>query len=386
MALPSSGAISLAQIGNELGLATGTQISLGDKIVRSLEYNTGLLIPPTSGQIAFSDLYGKSYRTGANQSAYSVVSGGYRYEVYTGFSTTYFTAERTIEYIICSGGGGGGNGGGGGGAGGRVETGTLNNIRYFYASAGGGGAGNATAGDGISDLSGSGSKSRIYPYSDGASSVLEGTTQFAYEGGKGMSQNSYDTGAYGSGGAAIRNFTAYLHFGNPLVGGGTGQQYWGGGGAGDVGSGTAGNATTQRGGNGGMGHENNTWVMGTSRMIRFILGGGGGGSGWNTSSGLGGEAGSGTYFSGTADQVTFSPNSGGRRFNASTGTYRFYGDNGQLNADYTGNTINTAGFGGGGGAYGVFQGHGSGNPVGTDGNRGGGNGSRGIVIVRWREY
>lgn len=386
MALPSSGAISLAQIGNELGLATGTQISLNDKNVRALKNNTASSIPPTSGQVDFSSLRGKSYRQGANQSAYSVASDGYRYEIYTGFSATYFTAERTIEYIICSGGGGGGNGGGGGGAGGRVETGTLNNIRYFYASAGGGGAGNATGGDGISDLSSSGSQSRIYPYSDGTFSTIEGTTLFAYEGGKGMSQNSLDTGSYGSGGGAFRNFTAYMHFGNPNTAGGTGQKFWGGGGAGDVGSGTSGNATTQKGGDGGKGHENNTWVMGTSRMIRFILGGGGGGSGWNTSSGMGGSAAYGTYFSGTADQFTNQPASGGRWLASSTNTYKFFGANGYASSDFTGNTIFMSGTGGGGGAYGVFVGHGSGNPVGTDGNRGGGNGGRGIVIVRWREY
>lgn len=382
MALPFEGAISLAQIGNELGLATGTQISLGDKNVRALRENTSYSAPPTTGQIAFSNLYGKSYRYGSSQAAYSVVSGGYRYEVYTGFSMTYFTAERTIEYIICSGGGGGGCGGGGGAGGGRVETGTLNNTRTFIAYVGAGGAGNFSQGDGILNLSLSGSRSSITPYPDGYTS---GTEVFAYAAGAGIGQN-FNGGEIGAGGAAVDNFGAYLHYGNPNTQGGTGVLYYGGGGAGDVGSGTAGNATTQRGGNGGKGHENNTWVMGTSRMIRFILGGGGGGSGWNTSSGLGGEAGSGTYFSGTTDQVTFSPSSGGRRFSSTSNTYKFFGDNGQLNADYTGNTINTAGFGGGGGAYGVFRGHGSGNAVGTDGNRGGGNGSRGIVIVRWREF
>jgi hypothetical protein len=386
MALPSSGAISLGQINNELGLAANTQISLNDKNVRALKNNSSSSPPPLTGQIDFSSLRGKGYRQGANQSAYSVASGGYRYEIYTGFSATYFTAERTIEYIICSGGGGGGNGGGGGGAGGRVETGTLNNIRYFYASAGAGGTANNGRGDGINDLSSSGNQSRIYPYSDGTFSAIEGTTQFAYEGGKGLSQNSFDSGSYGSGGAAVQNFTSYLHFGNPNTGGGRGVTYYGGGGAGDVGDGAAGNATTQRGGNGGKGHENNTWVMGTSRMIRFILGGGGGGSGWNTSAGLGGDAAVGTYFSGTPDQVTFSSASGGRWFSSSSNTYKFFGNNGQLNIDYTGDTINTAGFGGGGGAWAAFMGHGSGNPVGTDGNRGGGNGSRGVVIVRWREY
>ena len=383
MALPISGAISLAQIGNELGLATGTQISLGEKNVRALRANTSYSTPPTSGQIAFSNLYGTSYRTGANQSAYSVVSGGYRYEVYTGSAFIYFTAERTVEYILCSGGGAGGNGGGGGGAGGRVETGTLNNVRSLYSWIGAGGSVNSNAGDGISDLSYSGSQSSLTPYPDGFAS---GTEVFAYQGGHGMCQNTYDTGAYGSGGGAFRNFTAYMHFGNPNTQGGTGQQFWGGGGAGDVGSGTAGNATTQRGGSGGKGHENNTWVMGTSRMIRFILGGGGGGSGWNTSSGLGGDAAVGTYFSETADQMTFSGASGGRWFSSSSNTYKFFGNNGQANADYTGNTVNTAGFGGGGGAWGTFAGHGSGNPFGTDGNRCGGNGSRGIIILRWREY
>jgi len=383
MALPSSGAISLAQIGNELGLPTGTQISLGEKNVRALRANTSYSTPPTSGVIAFSNLYGTSYRTGANQSAYSVVSGGYRYEVYTGFSMVYFTAERTIEYILSSGGGGGGNGGGGGGAGGRVETGTLNNVRTLSLWVGAGGSGNTTGGDGIADLSSSGSKSILTPYPDGFAS---GAEVFAYEGGDGMSQNQYDAGSYGSGGAALRNFTAYMHFGNPNTQGGTGQLYWGGGGAGDVGSGTAGNATTQRGGNGGKGHENNTWVMGTSRMIRFILGGGGGGSGWNASAGLGGDAAVGTYFSGTPDQVTFSSASGGRWFSSSSNTYKFFGNNGSIATDFTGNTVNLAGTGGGGGAYGVFQGHGSGNAVGTDGNRGGGNGGRGIIIVRWREY
>ena len=380
MALPISGAISLAQIGNELGLATGTQISLGEKNVRALRANTSYSTPPTSGQIAFSNLYGTSYRYGANQSAYSVVSGGYRYEVYTGSSMVYFTAERTIEYILSSGGGAGGNGGGGGGAGGRVETGTMGNVRTLSMWVGGGGSGGT--GDGIVNLSSGGSQSSITPYPDGYAS---GTQMWAYQGGHGMSQNQFDTGSYGSGGNAFGG-SAYMHFGNPNTQGARGVTYYGGGGAGDVGNGTSGNATTQKGGDGGKGHENNTWVMGTSRMIRFILGGGGGGSGWNTSSGLGGDAAVGTYFSGTADQMTFSAASGGRWFSSSSNTYKFFGNNGQLNVDYTGNTVNTAGMGGGGGAYGVFQGHGSGNPVGTDGNRCGGNGSRGIIILRWREY
>ena len=56
MALPSTGQISMSQVNTELGLATSTLISLNQSSVRTL---AGI----STGQIAMSDLWGKSSQT-----------------------------------------------------------------------------------------------------------------------------------------------------------------------------------------------------------------------------------------------------------------------------------------------------------------------------------
>lgn len=95
MALQTTGAISASNINNELTKAVNSQLGLNDTNAR------GLAEKPT-GQIAYSDFYGKSRF--APGSAFLTNAGVW--SLYTLPSTS----APTINIIFIGGGGGGGGG------------------------------------------------------------------------------------------------------------------------------------------------------------------------------------------------------------------------------------------------------------------------------------
>jgi hypothetical protein len=135
MSLPLSGSISVSQINTELGISSTTQISLGSANARGLA-------AVASGQIKFSDFYGKQSPSFITASGGSITTDG-NFKIHTFTSTGTFTVTNpgnslgsdAIEVLIVAGGGGGGslnvNYSGGGGAGGVLyygsETSSSNN-------------------------------------------------------------------------------------------------------------------------------------------------------------------------------------------------------------------------------------------------------------------
>jgi len=95
MALPSSGTITLNQIHTEVGGGSGTTASLNDSDLRALAS-----VP--SGQISFSNFYGKRYCTVAEWNAYctsitSTTISGSSYSAITGWiRVTNLAASGTM--------------------------------------------------------------------------------------------------------------------------------------------------------------------------------------------------------------------------------------------------------------------------------------------------
>lgn len=265
MALQSSGAISLADIAAEFGGAAPHAIS---------EYYGAAAGIPSSGQISFSNFYGKSAASPIVATGGTVSTvGSYKYHTFT---TTYgattpntfqITAtasgslSNTVQVLIVAGGGLGGYtysayGGGGGGAGGMVQSsfsasvtsyavwvGAWHNDSYIVPS-----AGTATA-----KYGGRGFNSGSYPTPGGSggggSYLYAGAAGTSGQGNAGGGNTAYATGG-GGGGAGGAGSGSTGGIGAVWV---NGTRYAGGGGGAANGSGGAGGGGSSSGGVGGAG-------------------------------------------------------------------------------------------------------------------------------------
>lgn len=244
----------------------------------------------------------------------------------------------TVDYLVVAGGGGGGcanGGGGGGGAGGYLTNYggiavSLSTSTDYVLTIGGGGNGGATTSNG-------------QPGVVGSNSVFNLITSLGGGYGGGDVSQPGGTGGSGGGGARGSGSSGGSGTSSPQQGysGGTGYGNTGGGGGG---AGNAGaNATSLRGGNGGIGITNAITVAAGSGP--YYAGGGGGGMESPSSAsdaGSGGSGGGGT--GGAAGGVGSAPTTG---------------------------TPNTGGGGGGSGDYN------------TGGNYSGQNGGSGVIILRY---
>ena len=100
MALQSSGAISLSDIG----------AFYGDAAPYSMSEYFGKGGAPGSGAISAANFYGKRQAAGGAITDY----GGYRLHQFNGSGTFTLYASKTITYLIVAGGGAGPGSGGGG--------------------------------------------------------------------------------------------------------------------------------------------------------------------------------------------------------------------------------------------------------------------------------
>jgi hypothetical protein len=227
----------------------------------------------------------------------------------------------------------------------------------------------------ITDIPNNGSESKIITPS--------GNEIKAAGGGRGGTRYSstatvYRNGESGGGGAAYANATSSVGPNNTT--GGAGKANYGGGGAGADGNGGGGGVetgSTLLGGSADNYKMLTNWIFigaGFVRAAGFLLGSGGCGSGYVSATvGLGnynsspiqGDAGrrsrnSAQYFGQDGNHLITQPASGIDWF----GSGEFF--------------YHVAGHGGGGGAFGTANG--------TQGStwRGGGNGSRGCVLLRWK--
>jgi len=363
MALQSSGAISLSQVNQELGYAYNRGISLNDSAVRTL-------FAKLSGGISITDGYSKAQTVTAVAQYTGTDVNGYKYALY-GYTTigsfTVSAGQKSIDYIVVGGGGGGGSAGGGGGGGGQVVSGTasFSGTHNVICGAGGSGINNNP----ITDIPTAGSPSSITPSTGGNQTI---TAQGGGRGGTRYSSTvtTYRNGENGGGGSAYTGATGSV--GPNGTSGGGGVLYYGGGGAGGSGNGGTGAATT-----GGV-HGNPTtfsnWLYGGSVGQTYELGWGGGGSGYNSASAV----------SQGSFGIRGSFGAGGRYDYG--GGWTYYGENGEedIGVPYTGTSTSwvyyeNAGGGGGGGAYSTANGTAGGLTW-----RGGGNGGRGCVLLRWR--
>ena len=354
MAISATGAVSLSTVNTELGYNFNTTISLNDASVRSL-----LGVP--SGQISLGSARGKAVTVTTN----ALVSGGpnvegYYYALFSDSGTfTVSNGRKSIEYIVVGGGGGGGSAGGGGGAGGKIvqNTGFFSGTNTVLVGAGG----SAINANPITDIPNNGSESSI--------TTPSGSKITADGGGRGGTRYSstatvYRNGESGGGGAAYAN--AVSSAGPNGTTGGNGKANYGGSGAGGDLSGAAGVGTVG-------GYARNylfvvNWIYFTQfgNAASFYLSQGGAGSGYvNATTGLGGY------------NTSLVGGDAGRQVE---NTSLYFGTNGNhsITAANTGFVDFTAGNGGGGGAFGTANG--------TRGTtwRGGGNGARGCVLLRWK--
>ena len=290
--------------------------------------------------------------------------GEYRVHRFNDSGTFTLTSLRSgsieVEYLIVAGGGGGGMDMGGGGGGGGVLNGTTILTPTTYTITVGGGGTGAPAG---STGGQPGGHQFTIPATAGSNSSFNGLT--ATGGGfGGSSYRGYTPGITGGnggsgGGASGYNDNAGTFYGGTGIsgqgnrGGNSTAAYYSGGGGG---AGAAGVDSTSRpdGGSGRL-----TGILGKP----FYFGGGGGGGSYSLSTGgyggLGGGGGGalGTAPGGTGGLVWGQYGGGG-----SPGTWANTpgGDGG----------LNTGGGGGGGSHY--------------NANNKGGNGGKGIVIIRYK--
>lgn len=207
MVLQASGTISLSNIQAEFGGVPPTQFS--EYFAGGAYVPSGTSGVPSSGQMSFSQFYGKSsvsktVATGGTVS--TITDGGKTYKLHTFSYCNYpsggsfvVTTGGNIEFLLVAGGGGGGEGrsaenisqvfGGGGGGGGAVGISNASCTPGTYAiTVGkGGDAGNWAA---------------TYPGAGGASQVWRsdtGTIFYVYGGGRGGFPGSNNSGA-GAGG------------------------------------------------------------------------------------------------------------------------------------------------------------------------------------------
>lgn len=277
-------------------------------------------------------------------------AGGYRTHRMTTDSSLTFALAREVEYLVVGGGGGGGAGhaGGGGGAGAVV---TASGVSVAAGDV-------LTVSIGLGGTGGRQDDSPRKPASEGGSTSLSGSTLgvTAAGGGRGASGDPVDDAARsgGSGGGGAGGQTTTLRTG---AGAGSGAGTTAGGGGSGApsayGLGGGGGGSSTRGGDGlgadpdldsaGDGGDGAEWPVGSGEWFA----GGGGGGGWQqgdrgiaVAGGSGGRGGGGAGGNSSAEVVR--------------------------GADATG-------FGSGGGGAGV-------RPL---ADRDGGDGSSGIVIIRY---
>lgn len=361
MATPSTGKISLDDINIELGYPSKTPRSLNDSELRKL-------LGVASGQISLSQGYSKSQVITLNAQYSGTDINGYKYAIFGWTSTgtiTVSAGRKYIEYILVGGGGAGGSAGGGGGAGGQVVSGGAYFTGTHNIICGAGGS--AVNNNPITDIPTAGSPSSITPSTGGNQTIT------ASGGGRGGTRysstaTSYRNGENGGGASAYAGAVGSV--GPNGTSGGNGVLYFGGGGAGAGGGGGTG-ASPNGGVHGNPASFYNLLYGGTVGQT-YELGWGGGGSGYNPTTGGQGSFG-----------IRGSRGAGARYDYGSGWTY--YGENGEedIGPPYTGTSTSSvfydnAGGGGGGGAYGTANGTAGGLTW-----RGGGNGARGCVLLRW---
>jgi hypothetical protein len=288
--------------------------------------------------------------------------GEYRVHRFNDSGTFTLSSIRSgsieVEYLIVGGGGGGGMDMGGGGGGGGVLAGTTILTPTSYTVTVGAGGTGAPAGSTngqpgghqftISATAGSASSFNGLTANGGgfgASSYYGYTPNYGTpgNGGCGGGPSGYSDGGTRSGGTGNQGFNG---------GGGGGQYYSGGGG----GAGAAGTSSTSRP-DGGAGRL--TGILGKPF---YFAGGGGGGSYSLSTGGYGGLGGGGGGALGVAPGGTGGLEWGRDGGGGSPGTWAQTpgGDGG----------LNTGGGGGGGSHY--------------NANNKGGNGGKGIVIIRYK--
>ena len=249
---------------------------------------------------------------------------------------------RSAEYLVVAGGGGGGaDMGGGGGAGGLLTGTTTISPQTYTITIGSGGAG-APAGP-------SGPKG-----SSGQDSVALGVTATGGGGGGsgyGSGNANALNGGSGGGGAASNGSGGSGTAGQGTSGGTHNGNYYSGGGGGASQAGRNGN----EGSHGGAGTTNS--INGTS----YVWAGGGGGGGYSTDGGDGGSGGGGGGAVNTAPGGTGGINNGAAGGGGSPVS--------QCNTP-GGNAGENTGSGGGGGSHFIS-------------NNYGGNGAKGIVIIKY---
>jgi hypothetical protein len=282
-----------------------------------------------------------------------------------------------LEVLVVGGGGGGGFDMGGGGGGGGVVAGTVAAVAGTYTiTVGEGGFGNGAnlEGNGNAHQYGAASRNGGDTTLVGPGSALNlrakgggfgGSSYYRYApgpvggtGGNGGGASGYSDGGTRNGGGTtqasqgVRTGLATVTSGTTGFGGGRGGgQYYAGGGGGAGGAGA--NSTAKP--NGGPGVPNA--ILGPT----YFWGGGGGGSGYSS---IGGDGGSGGGGGGAA---TFG---GGIGFGSTTGLNPGANGQGRSNAPGGNAGANTGGGGGGGTHY--------------NGDTKGGNGSAGIVVIRYK--
>ena len=378
MATPSSGAISLSSLNTELGYGATVQRSLNDAYVRTL---FGLA---ASGAISLSQGYSKSQVVTSVSFMAGTDLDGRKYALFnygTNISFTVNAGKKSIDYIVCGGGGAGGSAGGGGGAGGQVVSGTADFTGKHNVVVGSGGS--AINNNPITDIPTAGSASQIIASTGGNQNI---TAAGGGRGGTRYSATATPTYRNGENGGGAASYTGALGTAGPNgTTGGNGILYYGGGGAGAGGNGGNGgvaaviNGGTQNAILGGSASNSaifTNWLRGGSLYQSYRLGRGGGGSGYASSTvGYGWE--------GTGVDI-YGNGGAGRQQPPNNQTY-YYGSAGNesIGMPYTGTstssiyTFDFAGTGGGGGAYSTANG-----TVNTTW-RGGGDGSRGCVLLRW---
>lgn len=293
MPLPSSGAISLNNVNQELGRASpyNQQISLNDTVVRSL-------FGVASGQIAMSDGYGKFLSKVVASGGTEITNGDYKIHIFTTSGTFSVTSvnDGLAELNVFAVGGGfngtagdfafedfDGKPGGTGGAGGSYYLSPSLQFGSYFA-----GGGNYTVTVGAAGSNSTlANLGALFTSSTGVQGIAGGTGGTAGAGAQYDSDNdvcsvgggSTPGGAGGNGTSNSWTGTTYYY----SAGGGGG----GGGASGDgdtlvcasSSGGSAGNASAGSGGAGGSAPYTvgNNGVAGSS--ANYNRGGGGGGGG-----------------------------------------------------------------------------------------------------------
>ena len=284
MALPSSGAISFANINSELGAVAGTLRSLNDAAVRSL-------FGKASGAIAMSDGYGKSSATNL-----SIAAHVQNFNIHDAARAAGWNGISAIDVVVTVGAGvyvwsdstatPGMTTGAGWPAGCTI---TINNYGYIIGK----------GGRGSDSLAGSGSGGAVVATAGGPAMSLTHPVTIMNAG--------YIAGG-GGGGASYGPYEGYV----AGCGGGGGGAGGGAGGGGSTNTthqanGGAGGAIGTAGGNGGVSPSGRHGGHGGGGGGRILPGSGGGGGADSSYGGCGGGGGSGGGGGGGYWGTTYGP-------------------------------------------------------------------------------